>query len=127
MANHGPLCLSPWRRHNTTILRLQNPFSILLLFFSPSPLFFFYPFPFSTCLFSSAFILMFPFFLFSSSSVSFYRTLRCSSVRVNMGMLSVMLDDVSVGPATSLDRPGVQASTGPLLTDKLTCLHQSER
>lgn len=35
MANRRPLCPSPWRRHNTTIPRLQNLF--FLFFFCTSP------------------------------------------------------------------------------------------
>lgn len=65
MANHRPLCLSPWRRHNTTIPRLQNPF----LHFSsyslhlPSSLFLLALFFFQSNV---------PFFLFGSSEQVFF-------------------------------------------------------
>lgn len=39
MANRRPLCPSPWRRHNTTIPRLQNLFSSFFLYFSSCSLY----------------------------------------------------------------------------------------
>lgn len=56
MANHRPLCLSPWRRHNTTIPTLQNPL-LHFSFFSLHLPFSLFPLPFFST-FPSAFKLM---------------------------------------------------------------------
>lgn len=75
MANHGPLCLSPWRRHNTTIPRLQTPF----LHFS----FFSLHLPFSPVAFSLSlhFILLLfnhcPAFLFSFLCIMYRYYMSC--------------------------------------------------
>lgn len=73
MANHGPLCLSPWRRHNTTIPRLQNPF----LHFS----FFSLHLPFSPVAFSlSLHFILFnhcPAFLFSFLCIMYRYYMSC--------------------------------------------------
>lgn len=73
MANHGPLCLSPWRRHNTTIPRLQNPFLHFSFFslhlpFSLLPFHFFFHFP---LFFRFQTNVPFSFFLLCSSFQSF--------------------------------------------------------
>lgn len=90
MANHRPLCPSPWRRHNTTIPRLQNLFFPALL---PS----FPPSPPSLCSRSLLCVSLSPFFQSSSSppppppyflSPSFiYSLFLCSACRSNTYMV----------------------------------------
>lgn len=60
MANRRPLCPSPWRRHNTTIPRLQNLYSLFFMHFSSRSLHLSYP-----CL---LFLLCVPLSLFFQSS-----------------------------------------------------------
>lgn len=97
MANHRPLCLSPWRRHNTTIPRLQNLFSLFFLHFSSHSLH--HPPPFALALSCvspcpPSFKVVPPlhlhpliFFLLPSSLQSF--SLQCPQIKHLHGLLSV--------------------------------------
>lgn len=97
MANRRPLCPSPWRRHNTTIPRLQNLFFSFFLHFSSRSL---HLFPPSLSL-SLLCVSLSPFFQSSSSppppppffillpSSLWSFSLQCTQIKHLYGLLSV--------------------------------------